>query len=154
MIRKLTKRDLKQVNYLVRNLYNMHVKERKDIISPDNRKYTESEFNDLFNYNYNILLGAEVNKKLIGLCIGDIREYVRGYKVIFISELIVDENYRKQGIGKELLKYAKQEGKQKGAKRLELSVYNFNENAMEFYKSIGMTPLRTVMEEKIENNIS
>ena len=44
---------------------------------------------------------------------------------------------------------AKKEGKLRGAKRLELSVYNFNENAMGFYKKIGLTPLRTVMEVKI-----
>ena len=149
MMRKLNEDDLKEVNRLIRNLYNLHVRERKDIIGSDNRKYSKLDFIDLLVHKYNILLGAEEDHKLVGLCIADIREYSKGYKLVFITNLIVDKEYQCKGIGKALIEEAKKEGKLRGAKRLELSVYNFNENAMGFYKKIGLTPLRTVMEVKI-----
>lgn len=149
MIRKLNEDDLKDVNRLIRNLYNLHVRERKDIIGSDNRKYSKLDFIDLLVHKYNILLGAEEDHKLVGLCIADVREYSKGYKLVFITNLIVDKEYQCKGIGKALIEEAKKEGKLRGAKRLELSVYNFNENAMGFYKKIGLTPLRTVMEVKI-----
>ncbi len=57
----------------------------------------------------------------------------RGY----IYHLAVDEQYRKQGIGKELLEKSLEGLKKIGIQRCHLFLYNDNISAMEFYQKTG-----------------
>ena len=59
------------------------------------------------------------------------------------------EGYKKHGIGKKLMLYAKEEAKKGNYNRLELNCWSFNENAIEFYKKIGMKEQRINLEFKI-----
>jgi GNAT superfamily N-acetyltransferase len=60
---------------------------------------------------------------------------------IYVEDLFVEQAYRGGGIGKALLVYIAQLGQQRRCARLEWSVLNWNERAMEFYQELGAVPM-------------
>jgi GNAT superfamily N-acetyltransferase len=64
-----------------------------------------------------------------------------GRPAIYVEDLFVEQAYRGGGIGKALLVYIAQLGRQRGCARLEWSVLNWNERAMEFYQDLGAVPM-------------
>ena len=67
-------------------------------------------------------------------------------KTAYIDELIVDEKYRRKGIGRALFYEVAKQAKRQGAKRIDLMVWSFNKEAIKAYKSYGMTPQRYIYE--------
>jgi len=60
---------------------------------------------------------------------------------IYLEDLFVLPEYRRQGIGKALISYLAKLTVERGCGRLEWSVLNWNEPAINFYKSIGASIL-------------
>lgn len=56
-----------------------------------------------------------------------------------IENLVVDEEYRRLGIGTALLQHAQRWASKMGAERIELNVYGFNRGAKKFYEQFGFT---------------
>jgi GNAT superfamily N-acetyltransferase len=55
--------------------------------------------------------------------------------------IYVEHQFRSRGIGKALLVTLAQFGRERGCGRLEWSVLNWNEQAMEFYQDLGAVPM-------------
>jgi GNAT superfamily N-acetyltransferase len=60
---------------------------------------------------------------------------------IYIEDLFVEQTLRGAGVGKALLVHLAGIGLRRGCGRLEWSVLNWNERAMEFYQDLGAAPL-------------
>lgn len=60
---------------------------------------------------------------------------------IFIEDFFVEQSHRDRGIGKTLLVHLARLGRRRGCGRLEWSVLNWNERAMEFYQDLGALPM-------------
>ena len=60
---------------------------------------------------------------------------------IYLEDLYVDPKFRSQGHGKALLQKLAQICIEKGYKRLQWWVLDWNESAIDFYKSIGAQPM-------------
>jgi GNAT superfamily N-acetyltransferase len=60
---------------------------------------------------------------------------------IYIEDLYVEQGYRNKGIGKAVLIHLAKLGRVHGCCRLEWSVLNWNERAMEFYQDLGAVPM-------------
>jgi len=60
---------------------------------------------------------------------------------IYLEDLFVRPNFRGKGIGKELLKSLVKIAKQRNCGRVEWVVLNWNEPAINFYKSLGAVPM-------------
>lgn len=56
---------------------------------------------------------------------------------LYIEDLFVDENYRRRGFGRSLLLYVARLAHERQCGRLEWSVLDWNEPAIEFYKKLG-----------------
>lgn len=56
---------------------------------------------------------------------------------IYLEDLFVYSDYRRQGIGKALLVYLGQLAQERGCGRVEWSVLDWNTPAIEFYQSMG-----------------
>ncbi len=65
----------------------------------------------------------------------------RGRPGIYIEDLFVEQSHRGAGIGKALLIHIARLGRERGCGRLEWSVLNWNEQAMEFYQDLGAAPM-------------
>jgi GNAT superfamily N-acetyltransferase len=60
---------------------------------------------------------------------------------IYIEDFFVEQAYRTRGIGRKLLVHLANLGRERGCGRLEWSVLNWNERAMEFYQDLGAVPM-------------
>jgi GNAT superfamily N-acetyltransferase len=60
---------------------------------------------------------------------------------LYIEDLFVDEPYRRRGIGGALLRYVARLAIQRDCGRLEWSVLDWNEPAINFYKQLGAIPM-------------
>ena len=60
----------------------------------------------------------------------------------WIEDLVVQEQFRKQGVGKTLLEQAQEWATTKGAKRVQLIADADNTSALDFYNRLGWTQTR------------
>lgn len=67
-----------------------------------------------------------------------------------VEEVGVDEQFRRQGIGRELFMFMQKDAKARGFARIELNMWEFNEGALAFYEALGFTTYRRYMELKLE----
>lgn len=81
---------------------------------------------------------AEVEGKVVGFAL-----YFYNFSTflmkpgVYLEDLFVLPEYRRQGIATDLLKYLASHALSKGCGRLEWSVLDWNESAITFYKRIG-----------------
>ena len=96
-------------------------------------------------------LAAETNGRAVGLCALQWRAssplpLLQRRTYAFIDDLCVDEAFRRRGIGRLLMSAATLYARGRGLKSVELNVWSFNESAIRFYESLGMTCQRLQME--------
>jgi GNAT superfamily N-acetyltransferase len=60
---------------------------------------------------------------------------------LYLEDIFVRPDYRRQGVGKALLAAVAKIAVDRGCGRLEWSVLEWNQNAIEFYQSLGATVL-------------
>jgi len=64
-----------------------------------------------------------------------------GQPGLYIEDLFVDESHRRRGFGRALLLYVARLASERGCGRLEWSVLDWNEPAINFYKKLGAIPM-------------
>lgn len=70
----------------------------------------------------------------------------RHSKKIDVDQLVIDERYRGQGLGKKLMEEVKSIAIKNGCDRIELNCWLFNENALAMYEHIGFSKQRIIYE--------
>lgn len=56
---------------------------------------------------------------------------------LYLEDIFVLEDVRKKGVGRELFQFCAQEALDRGCGRMEWAVLTWNENAIQFYESLG-----------------
>ena len=60
---------------------------------------------------------------------------------LYIEDIFVRPTFRRFGIGRKLFGFLSQKAREQGCCRIELSVLNWNEQAIQFYKILGGEPV-------------
>lgn len=60
---------------------------------------------------------------------------------LYIEDLVVDEPYRRRGFGSALLRYVARLAVERNCGRLEWSVLDWNQPAIDFYTKLGAVPM-------------
>ena len=150
IIRRMTFDDYEQVEVLFQKLHNMHADAEPDLYKPLDCIHKKRDFKKLVNSKSKILLCAEDDGKIIG--VSDTKFCTSGMtdiKMAFMDALYVEDDFRGKGIGKKLFYETEKIAKENGAKRLDLTVWEFNKDAINFYKSLGMQPQRYTFEKDL-----
>lgn len=155
IIRKAKISDFQGIHNLIMQVHKLHVNERNDIYKDVDPMDFEEFRTELSNSN-NIYLIAELENEIVGICFSQIKEIsnnkiMKNRKILHIENICVDENHQKKGIGKKLYKQIVQLAKEKNIDNIELMVWGFNENAINFYKNLGMNIKNLKFEQKIKS---
>lgn len=153
MIRRAQDKDLTRVLELLQQVLTVHADGRPDIFIHGTTKYTDEELLSLFHDNNRPIFVFTDPADLVQGYAFCIVEDICGInnmhdrKMLYIDDICVDENHRGQHIATELYHYVRQYAKEIGCYHITLNVWTCNPNAQKFYEAMGMTPLKTVMED-------
>lgn len=143
--------ELDRVNELRKQVNDLHVEGKPDVF--------KAGFNDeLFNHIYDIWNDPEQE-----IVVADADGIICGFAVVHhiykaenpfmferdfidVDEFCVDERFRRQGIATEIITFIKDYTKEKGFKRIELNMWEFNQGVLEFYEAVGFNTYRRYME--------
>ena len=67
-------------------------------------------------------------------------------KFVYVDDFCIKSTYQKRGIGKMLFTHIVDYAKSNEASSIQLNVWDFNENAIKFYESLGMSTRNRRME--------
>jgi len=144
--------DIEKILSLEDQVFEIHLKARPDCVKNKSINYENLKNN--IEGNQKKIFIAEGNDEIIGFCI--VRMYeIKNHPIfhdmtnIEIEDICVDEKHRKKGVGKRLFEEVKLFAKNNNAKFIELTVWEFNQNAKKFYENMGMKIRENRMEYKI-----
>ena len=150
-IRKATKNDYTAVDELMCNLHNIHVNSRPDMYQSIDHPYTYEDYIGKLKDENSAIFVATNGDNIIGICFITFRISTNNPTMVssfiaYIDSICVRDEYQNVGVGSRLYQCATQIAQEKGAKRLELMVWDFNTNAMKFYEHKGMKTQRSFLE--------
>jgi len=98
-----------------------------------------------------IMLVAEISNQIVGFAAGSIKHLVNHMVVKdctygVINDLVVKKEFQNSGIGKMMIDEMENRLKEKGASYIELKVYAFNNDAINFYEKLGFKKKLVVYE--------
>ena len=131
--------DFNNVNKLAKQVHELHVNWRPDLFLSVDEVISQENFEEMIQ-NKKIFV-AKIDNLIVGYITINIKESsihnMRYIKQLKIESICVDEKSRGKGIGTELLKYAKEFGKENNCTDLYLTVNEENQNAIKVYEKFG-----------------
>ena len=154
-IRPATEADLPRVNELRAQVSALHASGRPDFFKPGFPEKLEELIHDFYRDEHRHILVAEREGTIVGFALlteHDAPEspYKAARRFIEVGEFGVDDAYRRQGIGRALFEGIAALAKERGFEKIELNVWEFNQEALSFYEAIGLTTYRRYMEYRID----
>ena len=153
-IRFAKKTDLEGVNAIRRQVHMVHAKGRPDIFC---KKFGKKLAEHIYFYHSGKLskiIVAKSEDAIVGFAVLEIihklrSPYNKARSYLRVTEFGVDENHRRQGIGKALMEFIKNYASANKFDTIELDMWEFNEGALKFYESQGFSTYRRFMECKM-----
>jgi GNAT superfamily N-acetyltransferase len=110
------------------NIVNLNENEIDDIES-------QLEKYDIKNIGYKISDNINLGIKLSGKLIAGINASITAYKILYISTIFVDEEYRGNGLGKKLMETVESKAIELGVNMIRLDTFDWQ--GYEFYVKLG-----------------
>lgn len=152
-IRPIRPDDYEAVHRLMAQVHALHAKNRPDVYRLA-EVLPREDFERLLADERLFTLAAAEGGAVVGFCVVRLRQpsedpALQRRVVAYMEDLCVDENCRHAGVGRRLYEAAEAQSRERGAQSLELMVWSFNEDALRFYRAMGMTPRSFVMERRL-----
>ena len=153
MIRRAEPRDIPDIMKLLVQVDMVHHNGRPDLFKGPATKYTEAELADILRDDRTpvFVLTDDTDSKVLGhaFCIMQQHEndhVLTDIRTLYIDDICVDENARRQKVGRRLYEAVLAYAKSQGCYNVTLNVWTCNPGAQAFYESLGMKPQKTGME--------
>lgn len=150
MIRLLERNDYIDLQKIFSQLYDIHYKNRPDSFN-NAHPITKEYFEEILTSDCKHCYVYQDKEKIIGAIL--IKEYetddyvtLKKRKIYEVYDIVVDKNFRKKGIGRKLFEHITDLALQNGISSIIIEVFTFNDEAIQFYQSIGMTARKVVYE--------
>lgn len=152
-IRGAVRQDFNDVCNLAIQVHDLHLKNRPDVyVDVDNsmlKDYLDGVYNDTQNKLF-VVENTDSNE-LVAFCIIKMMTtqsipLLIQRRFALIENFCVKSGNRGKGIGKLLFQHTVNYARAKGASSLQLVVWEFNQDAIKFYDSMGMTTRNRKME--------
>ena len=150
MVRKACKDDIASIIRLLHQVNMVHHVIRPDLFKPHTTKYDEQELEALLDDDTKPVFVYD-DGQVLGHAFCQLTE-VSGHKLLcdvktlYIDDICVDEAARGRHVGKALYEYVCDYARSIGCHNITLNVWEGNDAAFCFYKSMGMQVQKTGME--------
>jgi len=157
MVRFAEEKDLDRVNELRGQVNALHAAGRPDVFKPDFCQELRDRAEEILRGENSDILVAERDGVICGMASVEYltrpeSPYMWERKFYYVAEFGVDEAFRRQGVGRELMDFMRQDARKRGFSRIELDGWEFNTNAMKFYEAVGFKPFRRFLEWDLEDD--
>ena len=147
--------DVAGILNLLKQVGRVHHEGRPDIFRSNAQKYGASQVIAMLDSSKTPIFVAESNGKVLGYGFCIIKEHkndpvIADHTELYIDDLCVDESCRGEHIGKAIYEEIVRYAKMRKCYNVTLNVWSCNENAMGFYKALGMQPQKVGMETILE----
>lgn len=155
-IRAMREADFDAVQEIFRGVHALHQQNRPDIFRKLDAPLSYEYYMDMCKNPDGIALCAVCGGRIAGVSYTYIKKPNANPVALpritaFMDDLAVHPDFRGQGVGKALFMENQKRAAERGAVSLELMVWAFNQNAVEFYGHAGMTP-RSIMEMPLQTD--
>lgn len=153
MIRRAEIRDIPDIMHLLVQVDMVHHNGRPDLFKGPATKYSETELETIIqNEKTPVFVCSDDDDSLVlghAFCIlqqhsGD--RVMTDIRTLYIDDICVDENARRQGIATKLYEAVTAYAKSIGCYNVTLNVWSCNPEAQAFYEKCGMKPQKIGME--------
>lgn len=143
--------ELERVNELRREVNQLHAAGRPDIFRPGFCDELRDRVRQLSEGPDTDVIVAVSDGKICGFAAVRYVDrpespYMCARRYYHIEEFGVDHAFRRMGVGRALIGFCLAEAKNKNFPKLELDVWSFNRDALEFYEAVGFSTYRQYME--------
>ena len=150
-IRFAKEADLSRVNELRKQLNDLHVAGKPEIFRPGFPKELADYVYAIFDDPDRKIVVAERDGVVCGFAVlhhvvRPETPYMFERDYLDVDEFGVDGQVRRQGVGTALIAFIRAYAKARGFRRIELNMWEFNQEALKFYESIGFSTYRRYME--------
>ena len=150
-IRRATESDIPAVLKMLSQVLELHADIRPDIFIPNTTKYSADDLADMFTDDSRPVYVAEDDGAVYGYAFCQLQDppftsTMVPHKILYLDDLCVDESARGKHVGSALFEHVKSEAKRLGCYEVTLNVWEGNDKAIGFYRSMGMKTKETQME--------
>ena len=152
-LRKLTSADYEEMLALYTALDQLHAEARPDCCVLRDVAYPRDAYEANLTNPISFQIGAfdEANR-MVGIVDATLWHesvMVKDVKTVCLDNIYVLPEYRRRGVAAKLFAAVEQWAKEQGAVRLDLHTWDFNQDAINLYRAMGMTPQRYVFEKHL-----
>ncbi|MEY8437212.1 GNAT family N-acetyltransferase [Atopobiaceae bacterium 24-176] len=150
-IREARASDVDRMLKLLAQVNRVHAEGRPDLFRLGT-KYAADELAAILEDPDRPVFVADDEGHVTGYCFCEVQR-VEGDSIrrdavtLYIDDLCVDESVRGRGVGRALYNRAVDWARQRGFFDVTLNVWECNPGARAFYEALGMTPMKTTMEQ-------
>ena len=152
-VRRAGEKDLAGINALLSQVLEVHAVGRPDIFRAGTRKYVDAELLALFEDEaHPVFVAVDDEGRVLGHAFCELQDH-RGSNSwqpivsLYIDDICVDEKSRGQHVGTALYQHVIGFARERGCHNVTLNVWECNPGARAFYDAMGMTPLKTCLEQ-------
>ena len=142
LIQEARDSDLVEIQVLYNQIDEQHHKALPNIFKPTQEiERPNAYIRSILEKDNAYYLVARVQNKVVGLVHIETRKtehpLINPHKYGHISDIIVDSKWKRNGIGKQLIKESHEWFRKNGITEVNLTVFSFNKEAILFYQSLG-----------------
>ncbi len=150
-IRLAKESDLDAVNELRRQVNDLHVAGKPDVFKPGFPDELRDFIHVIWNDPAQDIAVAEADGTVCGFAVlhhicRPETPFMYERDFLDIDEFCVDEGFRRQGVATALVGFIREYAKERGFRRIELNMWEFNLGALAFYEAAGFKTFRRYME--------
>ncbi len=152
MVIRFAKEDeLERINVLRKQVNDLHVEGKPDVFKPGFNEELQNYVYYIFKDPEQKIVVADKDGEICGFAIlhhiyKPENPFMKVRDFLDIDEFCVDEKHRREGIATAMIEFIKSFAKEQGYHRLELNMWEFNQDALAFYEAAGFDTFRRYME--------
>lgn len=155
IVRKAVPEDYPAIALLSGQVHRLHQEARGEIFVPADSSYTEEEYRELLSSPGTAVLLAQEGEEPVGYAVLELygtqnRRILHQRLICSIEDFCIHESWKRRGYGRILFEAVEALARRSGADSLELTVWEFNRDALSFYQAMGMRDKNRRLERRLK----